>query len=389
MPVKGSDGMPLSGTFDFTQLDSVLKKTIQAVEGSKEQIFGIAEGARDESQDLRHELEQIKREVTLVIQQTDELEQKFKWSRKRLVEVSRNFQEYGEEDIKKSYEVASQIQVELSLSREKEINLRNRRDELERRLKNLTDTLDKADNLMTQISVVLGFLTGDLGDFSTAMETAQQRQMLALQIIQAQEEERKRVARDIHDGPAQSMANIVIRSEIAERILAQGRIDDVRTELKELKTTVRNTLAEVRKIIFDLRPMALDDLGLVPTLRKYVEDFGQRYQVASDLVTLGTEERLPTTVKVVIFRLIQEALNNAGKHSKAKQVKVKLEFRKDQVTGLVQDDGVGFEHFEKTEQPQFGIMGMKERMKLLEGKLEIQSATGQGTRVAFTIPIDR
>lgn len=381
--------MPLSGTFDFTQLDSVLKKTIQAMEGSKDQIFGIAEGARDESQDISHELEQIKQEVTLVIQHTDELEQKFKWSRQRLVEVSRNFQEYGEEDIKKSYEVASQIQVQLSLSREKEINLRNRRDELERRLKNLTDTLDKADNLMTQISVVLGFLTGDLGDFSTAIETAQQRQMLALQIIQAQEEERKRVARDIHDGPAQSMANIVIRSEIAERILAQGRIDDVRTELKELKTTVRNTLAEVRKIIFDLRPMALDDLGLVPTLRKYVEDFGQRYQVASDLVTLGTEERLPTTVKVVIFRLIQEALNNAGKHSKAKQVKVKLEFRKDQVTGLVQDDGVGFEHFEKTEQPQFGIMGMKERMKLLEGKLEIQSAPGQGTRVAFTIPIDR
>ncbi|RXT04492.1 sensor histidine kinase [Ammoniphilus sp. CFH 90114] len=381
--------MTTTNALDFTRLDSVLKKTIHAVEGSKEQIFDIAESARIESEEIRDELESIKREVREIVDQTDELEHKFKSSRQRLVEVSRNFQRYGEEDIKKSYELASQIQVALSLSREKEANLRNRRDELERRLKGLAETLEKADNLMTQISVVLGFLTGDLGNLTSAMETAQQRQMLALQVIQAQEEERKRVARDIHDGPAQSMANIVIRSEIADRILAQGRVDDARAELKELKVTVRNTLAEVRKIIFDLRPMALDDLGIVPTLRKYVEDFGQRHQIASELVTLGTDERLPTTVEVVIFRLIQEALNNAAKHSKASQIQVKLEFLKDQVTVLVKDNGVGFDSLEKTEQPQFGIMGMKERINLLDGKLDLQSAKGQGTRIVFTIPIER
>lgn len=380
--------MSTTDALDFTQLDSVLKKTIQTVEGSKEQIFDISENARNECQVIRDELKRMKTEADEVIRQTDELERKFKLSRHRLVEVSRNFNRYGEDHIKQAYEAASQIQVELSLSREKEMNLRNRRDELDRRLKNLTVTIEKAETLMTQIGVVLGYLTGDLGNLSTAMESAQQRQLLSLQVIQAQEEERKRVARDIHDGPAQSMANVVVRTEIAEKILAQGRVEEVKVELRELKATVRDTLAEVRKIIFDLRPMALDDLGLVPTLRKYIEDFGQRTQIDAVLTTLGEEKRMPTTVEVVIFRLIQEAINNVEKHARAKKVEVKLEFQPTQITGLIKDDGLGFERLEQTEPIQFGIMGMKERMKLLDGKLDIHTTLGKGTRVVFTIPVE-
>lgn len=380
--------MTSTDTLDFTKLDSVLKKTIHAVEGSKEQIFGISENARRESEDIVKELDAIKREVADIIDQSDALEQKFRASRQRLVEVSRNFQKYCEEDIKKSYELASQIQVTLSLSREKEANLRARRDELERRLKNLTETIEKADNLMTQVSVVLGYLTGDLGDFSNAVESASQRQMLALQIIQAQEDERKRVARDIHDGPAQAMANIVVRSEITDRMLTQGRIQEARSELAELRETVRNTLAEVRKIIFDLRPMALDDLGIVPTLRKYLDDFGQRNKMETELKTIGKEERLPASIEVVIFRLVQEALNNVGKHSRAKKIEVKLEFAPNRITGQVKDNGVGFDSLEKTGQPQFGIMGMEERIKLLDGQLKIESANGKGTRVLFSIPTE-
>lgn len=379
----------MPNTIDLTHLDVVLKKTIAAVESSKEQIFGIAENARVETLGTREELERIKKDVLLIINQTDELERRFRLSRERLVEVSRNFNQYGEAEIQRIYEQASQWQAELSVSREKERNLRTRRDELERRLKNLTDTIDKAEDLMTQIGVVLGYLTGDLGNFSKKVESAQQRQMFAMQIIQAQEEERKRVARDIHDGPAQSMANIVIRSEIAERILGQGKIEEAKEELRSLKETVRMTLGEVRKIIFDLRPMALDDLGIVPTLKKYVEDFSRRSQIDAELVTIGREERLPSSVVVVIFRLIQEAINNAGKHSQAKNLQVKLEFGAEKITGVVKDDGVGFEHIDQTGTPQFGIMGMKERINLLDGKLDIHSSKGKGTRVVFSIPINR
>jgi two-component system sensor histidine kinase DegS len=374
---------------DFSILDTVLKKTISAVEQSKEQIFDIAESARSESHNLRMELETIKRDVSQIINQTDSLESKFRASRQRLVEVSSGFHLYTEADIKDAYEKSSQIQIDLSVSREKEINLRKRRDDLERRVRNITETIEKADTMMTQIGAVLGYLTGDLGEFCVALESAQHRQMLGLQVIQGQEEERKRVARDIHDGPAQSMANIMIRTEIAEKMMEQGRIQEVKRELADLKETARNTLGEVRKIIFDLRPMTLDDLGLIPTLRKYLQDYERQYQLETNLSTIGQEKRLEPMVEVAIFRMVQEALNNAGKHSKANRVQIKMEYMKDKIQIVVQDDGIGFDQHDKTDRPHFGIMGMKERIKLIDGKLEITTAKGQGTRLLFTIPINR
>ena len=183
------------------------------------------------------------------------------------------------------------------------------------------------------------------------------------------------------------MANVIIRSDIAERILDQGRIEEAKEELRSLKEMVRIALGDVRKIIFDLRPMALDDLGLIPTLRKYVNDFGQRYQLHTELLILGEDQRLPTSIEVVTFRMIQEAMNNVAKHAGANKVQVQLEFSGEQVIGVVKDDGLGFEQKKRTGEPSFGIMGMKERMKLLDGKLAIHSATGEGTSVIFSIPI--
>jgi len=378
--------MPLT-TIDFTHLDEVLKKTVTALEDSKGQVFDIAEHAREESLHANEELEQIRREVAQTVQRNDELEKLFRGSRQKLVHVSQNFNIYNEADIKKAYEQASQIQAELTISREKETFLRGRRDLLERRLRNLAETIEKADTIMVQMGVVLTYLSGEIEVINTAAESVQLRQMFPLKIIQAQEEERKRVARDIHDGPAQSMANLVVRSEIAERILEKGRFEEAKEELKSLKEMVRNTLGEVRKIIFDLRPMALDDLGLVPTLRKYVDDFRQRSQIKTELITFGEQRRMPSSIEVVTFRMLQEAMNNAAKHAQATNIQVKLRFSQEHVIGEVADDGVGFDQKKKTGEPSFGIMGMKERMKLLDGKVDIQSAIGEGTRVTFFIPV--
>ncbi|WP_016696480.1 sensor histidine kinase, partial [Rhodococcus rhodochrous] len=156
---------------------------------------------------------------------------------------------------------ANRIQVELSIYREREDNLKKRRNDLERQLRTLEETIERAEKLVTQMGVVLGYLTGDLSKVGEALEEAKQHQLMGLKVIQAQEEERKRVAREIHDGPAQSMANVVLRSEIVEKMLKNERILEAQMELHELKEMVRLSLADVRRIIFDLRPMALDDLG--------------------------------------------------------------------------------------------------------------------------------
>jgi len=373
---------------DVSLLDSVLKKTIQSVESSKHQIFDIAESARRESNTMRSEIVELRMQIGEAIDRVDLLELQYRKARNRLVHVSRNFHEHAEEEIRKAYEEANNLQVELSIQREREKNLRRRRDELEMRLRGIEETINKAENLMTQIGVVLGYLNGDLSKVGEALETAKQQQLMGMRIIQAQEEERKRVAREIHDGPAQSMANVVLRTEIVEKMLKNQRILDAEMELQELKEMVRYSLADVRRIIFDLRPMALDDLGLVPTLQKYIQTFEDRTKLTVDLVVFGKEQDLESSVKAAMFRLVQECLNNVAKHAKARFVQVKLEFQHKQLVLVVKDDGVGFRIEEKQGNGEsFGIMGMKERTQLLEGKMEIHSAPMQGTKIFFHIPL--
>lgn len=379
-----------NGKIDIALLDKVIKDTVTAVEESKFQIFEISENARKEEQMLHKELQDMEAEAARVIMEVDKLEIQYRISRLRLAEVSRHFNKYTEEDIRQAYEGANQKQLELFIARERESNLRKRRDDLQLRLRNLTKTIERAEGLTTQVGVVLDYLTGDLNKVGVELEKAQHRQMLGLKIIQAQEEERKRVAREIHDGPAQMMAHVVFRAEIAERLLSQD-VNQAKQELHELKGTVRSSLTEVRKIIFDLRPMVLDDLGLLPTLRKYLENFKQRYQITCDLKILGREERLTSAMEVALFRLIQEALSNVAKHANASKAVIRLEFLYERVTVSVQDNGVGFEYHpgSQKEKSQFGLIGMRERVELLEGKMEIRTSPGSGTRVMFTIPTRR
>ncbi|AMA71721.1 histidine kinase [Aneurinibacillus sp. XH2] len=372
---------------DFQLLDEVMNKTISSVEESREKIFDIAENAHKESNYISLELEALKREIEWVISQTDELELQARKARQKLASISRSFHQYSEAEIREAYEQASQMQIKLSLSRDKELHLRQRRDELERRHRSILSTIEKSENLIAQMGIVLNYLQGNLRKVGIALESAQNQQLLGIQIIQAQEEERKRVARDIHDGPAQSMANVTLRSEIVERMLNQNRIDEAKVELRLLKELTRASLMDVRKIIFDLRPMALDDLGLVPTLRKYLEEYEKRHGIETKLTLLTPECRLQNSIEVAVFRLIQESLNNTAKHAKARHVEVRLEFKPHVVHFRVLDDGVGFDQAVKAERPQFGIMGMRERVKLLQGKMKITSAPGKGTSVLFSIPL--
>lgn len=375
---------------DVTVLDKVIKNAITAMEASKNQIFDIAEGARSEYLAMKRELETVVVEVKEIIAEVDQLEIQYRRARVRLAEVSRDFRRNTEQDIRNAYESANDVQIRLYLSREKELSLRNRRDELQIRMKNMERTIQKAEGLVTQVGVALDYMTGNLSQVGEIVKNAQHQQMFGLKIIQAQEEERKRVAREIHDGPAQLMANVVLRAEIAERMLMKQDIEMVHKELQDLKEMVRNSLSEVRKIIFDLRPMALDDLGLVPTLRKYTMDVSDRTGVLIELTTIGKEMRLPSAMEVAMFRLIQEALSNVVKHAKARNTLIKMEFHQGKVMFIVKDDGIGFNPTslrQEDARSHFGLMGMRERVDLLEGQMDIQSAHGEGTKLTISIPI--
>ena len=207
------------------------------------------------------------------------------------------------------------------------------------------------------------------------------------QVFQIIEEERMRIARDMHDGPAQSMANLVLQAEILERLIVRDP-QMVVSELADFKNGVRDALEETRRLIFDLRPMTLDDLGLVPTLRKFVREFAEKTAISARFHLVGEERRLPSNYEAVVFRIVQEALTNVRKHARARTVEVTLTLQPRRVVAIVKDDGEGFDvaateaRLGRTR--NLGLISMRERADLEKGHMEIRSQIGRGTEAKVT-----
>lgn len=368
-------------------LDNILEQMIDTVGRSKNDVFEIGEQCRQDYESITNELKVIKESVYKVIQEGDELERKSRFARKRLSEVSQHFQKFSEGQVREAYEQAHDLQMKLSLNRQTEARLRERRNDLERRIRNLEDTIDRADQLNSQITVVMNYLSSDLKQMGAALEDAKERHDFGLQIIEAQEDERKKLSREIHDGPAQMLANVLLRSDLIDRVYRENGPMAALGEIKDLKKMVRSALYEVRRIIYDLRPMALDDLGLVPTLTKYLSTIEEYHNSTTiSFLNLGQEKRLPSKYEVALFRLIQESVQNALKHSGASEIQVKLEITKDKVTVIIKDNGKGFDTTQK-KNGSFGIMGMKERVDILDGEMSIDSKAGSGTVILVQVPL--
>jgi two-component system sensor histidine kinase DegS len=236
----------------------------------------------------------------------------------------------------------------------------------------------------------IGALARTYRDLGVRLETAQQGRGLGLHAIRVQEEERRHLAREIHDGPAQLLNSVVLRIDVCQRLVGHDP-ERLKHELTQLKDLVRLSIQDVRKIIFDLRPMALDDLGLVPALRQYLKDFQARTGIETDFAFYGNDRRYNPAFEVALFRLCQEALTNAAKHAGAARVWVTVETTGGQEIKLtVKDDGVGFDP--DAVRPgeggsKFGLVGMRERAELLGGSMEILSAPGRGAKLTFLFPL--
>lgn len=373
--------------FNPKDLDSIINEMIDVVEKSKIEIFNISEEARSESERLLIDLKETKEKVMLFITKGDTLEREVKLSRQRLSKVSKYFDRYSEDEIRDVYENTHVMQTELAILQQEEKALRLRRDDLERRILMIGETMERAEGLANKISVILPYLNEDFRNVNHLIEDAQEKQAFSLRVIQAQEDERRKISREIHDGPAQMMASILLRSELIERALHDKSVEDAIKEIKDIRKMIRRSLYEVRRIIYDLRPMALDDLGLVPTLKKYIATISDYNKLAIDFITIGKESRLPQEYEVAFFRLVQESIQNALKHASPTLIKVKLEMNKIYLSVVITDNGQGFDTSIKNNK-SFGIIGMKERVEMLSGKFEISSEKGKGTRVYINVPLN-
>lgn len=380
----------MSRKINVAQLDKIIKRTIRVINESKSEIYEIAESSCRECKRLEDELEELKEQVKQLISEIEVLEVALKDSKRRLMLINKNFSLHTQEELKEAYEKADNLRVELAVKREMERFLIKRRNELEIRIKDTLKTVQRADKLITQVGAALGYLTGDLQEISLQLEGLQHKQLLGLKIIKAQEEERQRVARDIHDGPAQMLSNVVLKAEICERLIDVD-LDQARSELQNLKKIVRDSLQDVRKIIYNLRPMSLDDLGLIPTLQRYILTFQEESGISVSFITKGSEPELKSVISLTVFRIVQEALSNVAKHARANNAVTQLEFLEKNLKLYVYDDGIGFDTAKLNDRNEditsgFGLVSMRERVELLGGDMRISSKPGKGTRLNIIIP---
>jgi two-component system sensor histidine kinase DegS len=225
-----------------------------------------------------------------------------------------------------------------------------------------------------------------------AMAGLQSEAITVARVIEAQESVRRRLATRLHDGPTQALANVMLTAEICEKLI-DSEPAHAKSELANLKGMVNTALQETRKFIFELRPVTLDDLGLIATLKRYATDVAVRHQVQMPVTAPAGERRLPQEVEVPVFRVAQEAIANAVEHSRATVIRVSITLPSHGLVLAVEDNGSGFDvepelarartHARTTN----GIASMQERAELLGGWLRIESTTRRGTRVELSVPL--
>jgi signal transduction histidine kinase len=202
-------------------------------------------------------------------------------------------------------------------------------------------------------------------------------------VIDAQEDERKRVARELHDGTSQSLTSLIIGiKNVAD--VAESNV--VKTRVEELRDVAVDALDEIHSLATRLRPPVLDDLGLAAALERYVDECRARFSIRIDLVTLGPLERLPVAVETAVYRIVQEAMTNVIRHARAKNVGVVIERHSNLLRVGVEDDGEGFDPMGVSGSGHLGLVGMRERAELLGGVMRIDSLAGTGTTVTIEIP---
>ncbi|TAK29740.1 MAG: HAMP domain-containing protein [Chloroflexota bacterium] len=265
----------------------------------------------------------------------------------------------------------------------------------------LGDSLEKVTNWNKQLEERVQQRTVDLEEsrreimrlYEELQRKEQVRRELLRVIISVQEEERRRIARELHDETSQALTALSMGLETAGHSPGASAAEIIQ-RVDELRPLVVETLDEVHRLIFDLRPSSLDDLGLVAALQSYAESRLESIgiKVHFDVNVEDVEQRLPSQTESALFRIIQEALTNVVKHAEADNVTVALRFSEAGVWAKIEDDGRGFAVDQNLgtngKRSGFGLLGMSERVALLQGSVSIDSHAGRGTRVEVHIPLD-
>ncbi len=287
-----------------------------------------------------------------------------------LQQVQTQFDSFPRADIRMAYDLALDAQQRLFV-------MRGQVEKLQSDQNHLSEYIHIIEKI---------FNTFESGDPSIAgTSKGESAAHIVEMLIQAQEGERQRLSRQMHDGPAQALSNFILQTEIAMRLFDIDAAK-ARAELESLKLSATSTFQKVRDFIFELRPMMLDDLGLIPTLKRYIDIYKDETKTEIRMHTTGKERRLEAYQEVMVFRAIQELLYNAIRHSQAANVKVQVDISDRAIKVVVDDDGRGFD-VDKIEMGEgMGLKVIQDRVEMMGGTIDLESVMGRGTRITLELP---
>ncbi|MCR1950099.1 sensor histidine kinase [Clostridium sp. DSM 100503] len=378
--------------YSSENVKEIIDGVIEEINIGKSKIFHIADTMRDELEIKKKELKAVKSGLSKVIDEVDYLEKIDKAMRNKLVEESKKLSQVDSDLFKDIYEEALDIRVRYITKQNEEKELILKRDILERTLKNYSLSIEEAQGAVNQINIALGYLEGNVLDIIKDQDEKSQM-ITGIKILENQELERQRIAREIHDGPAQYIANVLMRVDFC-KVVVKKDLEKGINELDDLKSNIRMALKEVRGIIYDLRPLHLEELGLMEAIKDMINIISAEANIKIDINVDESNYEVEKIMQIAIYRIIQEILNNIKKHSKAKYVYLRINYIKDYIYIYLQDDGIGFDVQEtlintKQKGNRYGLIGIFERVEQLRGKIEVKSSNGEGTIYKIKLPINR
>lgn len=357
--------------------NTMVEETVNPREELLETLHQEYDQADREIEELRSLIEQTDHEV-------ERLQKKNSMVTNRLHQIESNFDSVPRQDIRVAYNEAMDLRNRLLTMRGNLEKLQGDEKRLSHMMGIISEVLSKVEGISPS-SISAGNGSFDVNPAAASI----------IRIIEAQEHERQVLSQQLHDGPAQSLTNFILQAEICQRLFDRNP-DRAAEELNNLKTVASATFQKVRDFIFDLRPMMLDDLGLIPTIRRYTKNYQNKSGIETTLHILGDERRLESHREVIMFRTIQTLLNNAREYAKATEVTVTLDMGVDTISCTVEDNGQAFNPelvFGDNDDPTIpantktlDLSTLRERLELIGGTMEAQSEEGEGSEIMGSLP---
>jgi two-component system sensor histidine kinase DegS len=368
---------------ELCRLDNIIQNISMSISNGIEEIAEMANSSKKDFQELECEFRRLKNDATDSIMKVKAIEERLK---NYLEQIKDNTT-----DNLNSKEIED-LRLQLAIEKNREKYYVSRRNEIENHLKIIRKVASKSEKIEHDFILAKHLLTGNIKDICDKIDNIHSQELLGIKILEAQENERQRIARDMHDGPAQSLTNLIHKSELCIKLIEK---DPIRTslELQSLKNVVRGTIDDTRRIIYNLRPMSIDDLGLIPTLERYIEDIQDDVNYNIRLIHNNDEYEVKPIINLTLFRIVQEAFNNIDKYAQATEVEIQIDYIDDFIELFITDNGIGFDINEiklnKSKKNGFGLSMMKERVHLLSGCIDIKSEINIGTSCYIKVPVNQ